>query len=116
MLYIFSDAKVYIYVGVCVCMYVCVYIEINFKPKVVRLIYTCLLPTASFYCVHTQTHTHTHKLAHIQYLSGRPPRLTGLVNHLHNINGETFVTSNARLTQRLFNCPQGTRDVEGVKG
>ncbi len=51
-------------------------------------------------------------------LPGRPPWLTGLVNHLHNINGETFVTSNAGLTQHLFSRPQDTtaKHVEGVRG
>lgn len=63
-----------------------------------------------FICVYSPMHlstARTHTLTHIQCLPGRPPRLTGLVNHLHNINGETFVTSNAGLTQHLFNCPQG---------
>lgn len=53
---------------------------------------------------HTYKHTYT-----VHPVPVRPPQLTGLVNHLNNINGEAFVTSKARLTQRLFNCPQGTR-------
>lgn len=85
------------------------------NTNVDKLIYVYLHASASFYCAWAHTHTHnthrhtgTHSLTRIQSLPGRPPWLTGLVNHLHNINGETFVTSNARLTQHLFNCLQET--------
>lgn len=67
----------------------------------------CIFPLLSLSLSLTYTHTHTH--TYIQSLPGRPPQLTGLVNHLHNINGETFVTSNACLSQHLFNCPQPAR-------
>lgn len=50
---------------------------------------------------------------HLLFLSGLIladlPRLTGLVNHPHNINGDTFVPSNTSLTQHLFKCPQRKR-------
>lgn len=65
--------------------------------------------------LHTGTHSITHS-TRTQSLPGRPPRLTGLVNHQLSIDAGTFVTCNFRLIQQLFNCPQGARHVKaGVK-
>lgn len=96
--------------------------ETNKKTFVFTL---CCILTELAFTTHTQTHTHVyrHTHTHMESLHGRPPLLTELVNHVHNINinGETFITSSIGLTQHLFNCAQGAlshmgRGAEEVRG